>query len=123
PDIQIHQAVVQFVDGRLEVPAQSDIDAEVALDAPIVVHKSIQPRGAVIFVGIAVGDGTGGGNALQEIGEIVSGEGAGEDKPAARILLGQLIEIEPPEISAKGEVVLTANPDQVLADLVGAVVI
>ncbi len=45
PDIQIHQAVVQFGDGRLKVPAQSDIDAEVALDAPIVVHESIQPGG------------------------------------------------------------------------------
>src|ERR1700675_2556482 len=91
PNIQVDQSVVEFGDGRLEVPAQSDIDAEVVFDAPIVVHESIQPRGAVVFVGVPVGDGTGSGIALQEIGEIVARERAGKEEAAARILLRQLI--------------------------------
>ncbi len=35
------------------------------------------------------------GIALQEIGEIVASERAGKEEAAARILLRQLIEIEP----------------------------
>ena len=44
-------------------------------------------------------------------------------KAAARILLGQLIEIEPAEIAAESEIVIAVHPDQVLAHLVGVVVI
>jgi len=40
-------------------------------------------------------------------------EGASKKKAAARILLRQLIEVEPAEIAAESEVVIAVHPDQV----------
>src|SRR5579885_3860734 len=44
-------------------------------------------------------------------------------KTAARVLLRELVVIQPPVIRAEGHVVRGAGPDQVFADLVGGVVI
>ena len=60
-DIQIHETVVEFVHGRLEIPAQADIEAQAAFHAPVIVHEPIHPGGTEIFVGVAVSDGAGGG--------------------------------------------------------------
>ena len=122
-DIQIHQTVVEFVLRRLKIPAQADVETQATLYAPIIVHEPIHPGGAEIFVGVSICYGAGGGQAFQEIGEIVSGEGAIKKKAAAWILLRQLIEVQPAEIAAESEVVIAMHPDQVLADLVGVVMI
>src|SRR5579885_2556638 len=58
------------------------------------------------------------GNRQNRIGVL-----AGEMKTAARVLLRELVVIQPPVIRAEGHVVRGAGPDQVFADLVGGVVI
>jgi hypothetical protein len=67
-NIKIHQTVLELSDGRLKIPAHADIQAQIAFDSPVVIHEPIHPGRAEIFVRIAECDGTGGGQALQEIG-------------------------------------------------------
>ena len=125
PDVQVHQAVVQFGDGRLEIPAHPDIETEVAL-ACANRRSRIHPprmRGNICRALPKAMELVAGQPTRKSAKVIPFGEGAGETKAAARILLRQLIEVEPAEIAAKSEVVLAMHPDQVLANLVGVVVI
>ena len=111
-NVEIHQASIQFRDGRAVFPAHSGIQGEGGADAPIVGEKGVIERVAKIFVGVAERDGGSVGNAQQKIREIRSGGGAGERKRPASVLLPEHIELLPLEVAAKLKIVARAIPKE-----------
>ena len=86
---------------------------------PVIGGVSIVDRFAEIFVRVAKGEGTGVGDADEEVGEVGAaggyaagralGRGAGKSENAARILLKEIVELLLAKIAAEGEVVMSRD--------------
>ena len=86
------------------------VQGEFRTDSPVVGEVSIVDGLTKVFVGVPEGDGTGVGNAKEEIGEAGTRSRAGESKRAAGILLPKRVELLAAEIASELEVVSAAIP-------------
>jgi hypothetical protein len=95
---------------------------------PIVIHVDVIARVAEVLVWIAITNRTCGGQAEQQVGEIIAGAaysnavddaacGGSVERPrAAAIRIGELIELEPPVITSETEAVCSPCPHERVAD-------
>src|SRR5712671_3922752 len=128
-DVEVHQASVEFGDGRAVFPADSGVQGEAGTHAPVIGDVGVVDRCAKVLVGVAESDGAGVRDAQKKVGERRTGSAvrvrlggrAGEGKSAARVLLREQIVLLAAKIGAERDVVAAAIPDEVVRDLVGLI--
>ena len=82
--VQVHETSVKFRGRRLVFPARTRLHGERRAEAHVVGDVGVGRKGAQILVGVSEGNRAGTGNAEHEVGEVGTGQLAGEGEAAAR---------------------------------------
>src|SRR5581483_9864 len=87
-----------------------------AVDAPVILDKTIVNGLSKILVGIPECDRARAGYPKQKISEVRAGDSSSELELAARILLSNRIELLPPHVCSELDVVPAVSPEAVVGD-------
>src|SRR5205823_2236694 len=119
-DSQVHKATKQLSNWCSVFPANPRLQGDFRTDSPVIGNVSVVRGFSKILISIAESDGARVRNAEQKIGKVRPGNCGAvrrslsgrfrEGKRPSRILLGQIIELLPAEVTSKRNIVALATP-------------